>query len=99
MPMSRTVTLCLLTLTLGVALACGDSGPRDPYAKPEPMAAYNQEVQDAIAGVPVWQESCNGYYRSPTGRIVTQWPFSMSELKERASRLDEESFEAAPKGA
>ena len=67
--------------------------------KPEPMAAYNEEVQDAIAGVPVWQESCNGYYRSPTGRIVTQWPFSMSELKERASRLDEESFEAAPKGA
>ena len=47
MPMSRTVTLCLLTLTLGVALACGDSGPRDPYAKPEPMAATEPDPAPA----------------------------------------------------
>jgi len=65
--------------------------------KAEPMAAYNQEVQEAIAEVSVWQESCNGYYRSRTGRIVTQWPFSMSELKKRAASLDEAAFEVVPR--
>lgn len=47
---------------------------------PEPMARFNDEVQQAIAKVPAWNAGCNGYYRSPSGRIVTQWPFSMTEF-------------------
>ncbi len=61
--------------------------------KPEPMAEYNDKVQQAIAGVTVWQESCNGYYRSKSGRVVTQWPFSMTEFKNMTEKLDPEAYE------
>jgi len=64
--------------------------------RPEPMERYNEEVQQAIGNVAVWQADCNGYYRSKSGRIVTQWPFSMSEFKERTSKSDEDAFEVAP---
>jgi cation diffusion facilitator CzcD-associated flavoprotein CzcO len=61
--------------------------------KPEPMARFNDEVQRAIAGVSVWQADCHGYYRSRTGRIVTQWPFSMAEFAERTKGIDRDAFE------
>jgi cation diffusion facilitator CzcD-associated flavoprotein CzcO len=62
----------------------------------EPMERYNEEVQSAIAGVEVWNADCNGYYRSPSGRVVTQWPFSMTEFRERTSKPDAEVYETAP---
>ncbi len=61
--------------------------------RPEPMARYNDEVQRAIATVEVWQADCHGYYRTPSGRIVTQWPFSMTEFQQRTSRIDPDAFE------
>lgn len=61
--------------------------------KPAPMARYNEQVQEAIAGVEVWNAGCNGYYRSPSGRIVTQWPFSMDEFRERTATVDPDDFE------
>ncbi len=61
--------------------------------KPETMQRYNDEVQEAIAGVTVWQAGCHGYYRSPSGRIVTQWPFSMIEYQQRSETLDLDAFE------
>jgi len=61
--------------------------------KPGTMAAYNDEVQEAIAGIDVWQADCHGYYRTPAGRIVTQWPFSMTEYHDRSATIDEDDFE------
>ncbi len=61
--------------------------------RPERMAAYNEEVQRAIAGVRVWQADCHGYYRSRSGRIVTQWPFSMAEFRRRTAAVDPRDFE------
>jgi len=52
--------------------------------RPERMESYNQEVQQAIGGVVHWQAGCNGYYRSPSGRVVTQWPFTMGAFRDRA---------------
>lgn len=63
--------------------------------KPEPMERYNGEVQEAIAGVEVWNAGCNGYYRTPSGRIVTQWPFSMNEFRRRTATVDPDDFVAA----
>lgn len=40
----------------------------------------------------MWQADCNGYYRSPSGRIVTQWPFSMTEYQARTATLDPTAF-------
>ncbi len=64
--------------------------------RPEPMETYNDEIQQAIERVEVWQASCNGYYRSPGGRVVTQWPYSMTEFRERATRIDRDAFEVSP---
>jgi len=63
--------------------------------RPEPQARYNEEVQKKIDGIEVWQASCNGYYRSPSGRVVTQWPYSMTEFQERTAKPDDEAFEVA----
>ena len=56
--------------------------------RPEVMEAYNREVQEAIDGIGVWNADCNGYYRAPNGRVVTQWPFSMDEYKHRSGTID-----------
>lgn len=63
--------------------------------RPEVMTAYNDEIQAAIAGVRVWNSSCNGYYRSESGRIVTQWPYSMSAFRERSEKPDAAAYETA----
>jgi len=62
----------------------------------EPMERYNDEIQRAIAGVKVWQAGCTGYYRGPRGRVVTQWPFSMTEFRERTQKPDDGAYEVAP---
>ncbi|HVN39689.1 MAG TPA: NAD(P)/FAD-dependent oxidoreductase [Myxococcota bacterium] len=61
----------------------------------EPMERYNDDVQRAIGRVAAWQADCNGYYRTPSGRIVTQWPYSMTEFRERTSKPDADAYEVA----
>jgi cation diffusion facilitator CzcD-associated flavoprotein CzcO len=63
--------------------------------RPDVMERYNDDVQAAIGRVAVWQADCRGYYRSPSGRIVTQWPYSMSEFRERTSKPDADAYEVA----
>ena len=60
--------------------------------KPEVMESYNLDVQAAIDGIDVWNADCNGYYRAPNGRVVTQWPFSMSDYKRRSESIDWSEF-------
>jgi cation diffusion facilitator CzcD-associated flavoprotein CzcO len=59
----------------------------------EVMADYNAELQRDLDNVAVWQAACQGYYRSPSGRIVTQWPHTMAEFRERTMRPDVDAFE------
>ncbi|MDG2026025.1 MAG: NAD(P)/FAD-dependent oxidoreductase [Acidimicrobiales bacterium] len=56
------------------------------------MDEFNDALQDDINGVDVWQASCNGYYRSASGRIVTQWPFNFTEYCRRTEGDDISSF-------
>ncbi len=65
-------------------------------AKPDATDRYNDEVQVGISQVDVWQAGCNGYYRTRSGRIVTQWPFSMSEYRRRTAVPDPAEFAVAP---
>ena len=51
------------------------------------------DLQAAIDRVSAWQAGCHGYYRAESGRIVTQWPFTMTEYDERTRILDEDAFE------
>jgi cation diffusion facilitator CzcD-associated flavoprotein CzcO len=66
--------------------------------RPGAMARSNADLQDAIARVEVWQADCNGYYRAPGGRVVTQWPFSMSEFRERTAVPERGDFEVMVRG-
>ncbi|HTJ64313.1 MAG TPA: NAD(P)/FAD-dependent oxidoreductase [Alphaproteobacteria bacterium] len=62
--------------------------------KPEAMAAYNRRLQDDLEGVAVWNSgSCRDYYRTASGRIVTQWPHSMGRYREVTSISDAEAYE------
>jgi cation diffusion facilitator CzcD-associated flavoprotein CzcO len=63
--------------------------------RPEPMAAYNAGIQQELEAIESLQAGCSGYYRAPNGRIVTQWPRSMSALEQALSGLDEACYEAA----
>jgi cation diffusion facilitator CzcD-associated flavoprotein CzcO len=60
--------------------------------RPDRMASYNEEVQQAISGVDHWQAGCNGYYRSASGRVVTQWPGTMGEYRDRVVMPDPDDF-------
>jgi cyclohexanone monooxygenase len=59
------------------------------------MDRYNDEIQRLIEGVTVWQGGCNGYYRAPSGRVVTQWPDSMTAFRNRTAILTADDFEVA----
>ena len=63
--------------------------------KPDATDAYNDALQKDIDGIDVWQADCLGYYRSPSGRIVTQWPHNMAEYAKRTSQVDPSAFESA----
>src|SRR5207249_1570684 len=57
------------------------------------MERYNRDLQRDLDGVEVWQAGCHGYYRVASGRIVTQWPHSMTEYFVRTSRPDADAYE------
>jgi cation diffusion facilitator CzcD-associated flavoprotein CzcO len=48
---------------------------------------YNAEIQAAMAGK-VWLANCNSYYRHPSGKVVTQLPYSGKTFAERTRRID-----------
>lgn len=59
----------------------------------EAMDAYNAELQEAIAGVDVWHAGCGHYYESPSGKIVTQYPYSMFHYRDSVADPTLEPFE------
>jgi cation diffusion facilitator CzcD-associated flavoprotein CzcO len=64
--------------------------------KPDVQARYNEELQRDLDRVEVWQRgACHGYYRSSSGRIVTQWPHTMTTYREMTERPDTEAYMTA----
>ncbi len=59
----------------------------------EVMDDYNAGLQQELASVAVWQSGANDYYRTASGRIVTQWPHGFAAYKERVDKVDLSSFE------
>ncbi len=58
------------------------------------MDDYNRALQVDLDAVEVWNAGCNGYYRDPTGRIVTQWPHTMTEYEARTVRADFDAYDS-----
>ncbi|MDE0886927.1 MAG: NAD(P)/FAD-dependent oxidoreductase [Myxococcota bacterium] len=69
-----------------------EQGSASIDVRAESMTAYNETLQEAIRAIAPWQSDCGDYYRSASGRVVTQWPHRMSELKQQLEAADEESY-------
>ena len=54
--------------------------------------AYNAEIQRAMEGT-VWLANCNNYYRHPTGKVVTQFPYSGTTFVEMLARVKLDEFD------
>ena len=63
--------------------------------KPEAMAAYNDQLQRDIGDITVWRSDCRGYYRAPSGRIVTQFPYTMTTFTRMLAARDERCYESS----
>ena len=61
--------------------------------RPEVMAAYNDRLQESIAAVEVWHAGCSHYYLSASGRLVTQYPYSMFAYRDSVAEPDLDEFE------
>ncbi len=59
------------------------------------QAAYNEQMQKDIEAVEPWMDGCNGYYRHPSGRVVTQWPKRMSDYRDLIATIDPGAYETA----
>jgi cation diffusion facilitator CzcD-associated flavoprotein CzcO len=57
------------------------------------MADYNERLQKDIANITVWRDDCRGYYRAPSGRIVTQFPYTMTQYTRMLETPDERSYQ------
>jgi len=53
--------------------------------RPEAEKRYNEQLSADLERT-VWTQ-CDSYFRSPTGRIVTQWPYTELEYARRTWRL------------
>ena len=60
----------------------------------EVMASYNAAIQADANAITVWAENCNNYFRHPaSGRVVTQYPRSMSQYRSDTLKPDPEAYE------
>ena len=57
--------------------------------------AYVDQITRDLAAVEVWGAACHNYYRAESGRIVTQWPHSMSEYQRRTEAPDADAYDVA----
>ncbi len=63
--------------------------------RPEAMDSYNERLQKDIANITVWRDDCRGYYRAPSGRIVTQFPYTMTQYARMLDAPDAHLYEIA----
>ena len=59
------------------------------------MDDYNETVQKDIFAIDVWRLLGSKYYRSDSGRVVTQCPYNMTAFKARTSVPDLDAFETS----
>jgi len=58
------------------------------------LTSFNNQIQEDIGCVDVWQAECGNdfYYRSGSGRLVTQWPHSMDAFADRLVESDDQKI-------
>jgi cyclohexanone monooxygenase len=66
-------------------------GARTVEVKREAQDRYNADLQAAMTGK-VWLANCNSYYRHPSGKVVTQLPYSGKTFAERTREMIPEDY-------
>ena len=69
----------------------GGHGARTIEVTPDAQRRYNDELQAAMEGK-VWT-ACTNYFRHPSGKVVTQLPYSGRTFFERTRTLVDEDYE------
>jgi cation diffusion facilitator CzcD-associated flavoprotein CzcO len=73
-----------------------EEGATTIEVKRDVQTRYNEQLQRDLDRIEVWQQgACHGYYRSTTGRIVTQWPHTMTTYRELTERPHPEAYATA----
>ncbi len=71
-------------------------GLRSVEPRPDRQAAYNEELQDRLAGT-VWsQGGCKSWYMDETGRNVTLWPGFTWQFRRLTRRFQIEAYRVEP---
>jgi len=78
-----------------------DTMSRDAIAAVEikrgPHDEFNAEIQ-AVLDTTVWAANCSNYFRHPSGKMVTQYPYSGSMFAQRLAAVDLDIFETTKVG-
>lgn len=53
---------------------------------------YNAIVTERLKESVVAAENCLSYFKLPSGRITTQWPWTMADYHARTARVDFEDY-------
>jgi len=64
--------------------------------KADVFRKYNESVNERLAESVVAADNCLSYFKLPSGRITTQWPWTMSEYHARTARANFEDYEFTP---
>ena len=67
-----------------------DQGRKPLEVRAERSESYDREIQSRLADS-VWV-GCQSWYRTASGRVVTNWPGKAQEYRRRAGRLDRADF-------
>jgi cation diffusion facilitator CzcD-associated flavoprotein CzcO len=70
-------------------------GAAEFEVRPEVHAAYNEEIQQRLAGT-VWNSGCSSWYIDRNGRNSIMWPGYTFEYRRRTRRFDAEAYRLAP---
>ncbi|MFN8028415.1 MAG: NAD(P)/FAD-dependent oxidoreductase [Acidimicrobiia bacterium] len=75
--------------------AMDDAGIRWVDVKRDVMDEYNEKLQAALDGFDVWKGGCSHYYLAESGRMVTQYPWSMWDFRAAVETPNLDDFETA----
>lgn len=64
--------------------------------KQRPFRDFNTEIQAALSDT-VWASNCNNYFRHPSGKIVTQYPYSGAAFAQRLAAVGLDDFDTYPR--
>ena len=70
-------------------------GAAEFEVRPAVQAAYNEELQERLAGT-VWNTGCSSWYFDRNGRNSIQWPGFTFEYRRRTRRFDPVAYRLAP---